>query len=222
MLSSLELELTMLDSDEEPLVRSVDGRHVVPRIHDAPPPTVPASFTALEAVDRHPRSVVSSMLDQSTVMDSTHAVQVEIAADDAHDARRIAVRVGDVRGRQPVVVDMTLADSDTESAASVPQSEAVSSDRHEDDVSLYQNAGEDSDVDSVSVASGEAPAVPEVGVPLEFPEVWDVSPAIKDAFRRMDGCDVERIFLRRAIVMRTVPMCIRGPYKAAMRVGGIG
>ena len=29
----------------------------------------------------------------------------------------------------------------------------------------------------------------------------------------MDGCDVERIFLRRAIVMRTVPMCIRGPYR---------
>ena len=114
--------------------------------------------------------------------------------------------------------DMILADSDTESAASVPQSEAVSSDRHEDDVSLHQNAGEDSDVDSVSVASGEAPAVPEVDVPLEVPEVRDVSPAIRDAFRRMDGCDVERIFLRRAIVMRTVPMCIRGPYRAAMRV----
>ena len=52
VLSSLELELTMLDSDEEPLVRSVDGRHVVPRIHDIPPPTVPVSFAALEAVER--------------------------------------------------------------------------------------------------------------------------------------------------------------------------
>ena len=31
-------------------------------------------------------------------------------------------------------------------------------------------------------------------------------------------CDVERIFLRRAIVMRTVPICLRGRYKAAMRV----
>ena len=194
VLSSLELELTMLESDEEPLVRSVDGRYVVPRIHDTPPPTVPASFRDLEAVERHPRSVVSSVLDQSTVMDSTHAVQVEIAADDAHGAGRIAVRVDDVRGRPPVAVDMTLADSDTESAVSVPQSEAVSSDRHEDDVSLHQNAGEDSDVDSVSVASGEAPAVPEVDVPLEVPEVRDVSPAIRDAFRRMDGCDVERIF----------------------------
>ena len=89
-ISSLELELTMFDSDEEPLVRSVDGRHVVPRIHDTPPPTVPASSTALEAVNRHPRSVVSSMLDQSTVMDSTHAVRVEIAADDAHVAGRMA------------------------------------------------------------------------------------------------------------------------------------
>ena len=77
VLSSLELELTMLDSDEEPLVRSVDGRYVVPRIHDTPPPTVPASFRDLEAIKRHPRSVVSSVLYQSTVMDSTHAVQVE-------------------------------------------------------------------------------------------------------------------------------------------------
>ena len=59
--------------------------------------------------------------------------------------------------------------------------------------------------------------ITQVKVPLEVPEVRDVSPAIRDAFRRMDGCDVERI-LRRAIVMRTVPMCIRGPYRAAMRV----
>ena len=51
------------------------------------------------------------------MMDSTHAVQVEIAAD---DAGRIAVRVDDVRGRPSVVVDTTLADSDTESAVSVP------------------------------------------------------------------------------------------------------
>ena len=58
--------------------------------------------------------------DQSTVVDSTHAVQVEIAADDAHGAGRIAVRVDDVRGRPPVAVDMTLADSDTESAVSEP------------------------------------------------------------------------------------------------------
>ena len=42
MLSSLELELTMFESDEEPLVRPVDGRYVVARIHDTPPPTVPA------------------------------------------------------------------------------------------------------------------------------------------------------------------------------------
>ena len=52
----------------EPLVRPVDGRYVVPRIHDTPPPTVPASFRDLEAVKRHPRSVVSSVLDQSTPM----------------------------------------------------------------------------------------------------------------------------------------------------------
>ena len=125
--------------------------------------------------------------------------------------------VDEVQGRPPVAVDMTLAGSDTESAASLPQSQAALSNRSEDDVSLH-HAGEDSDLDGVSVASGEAPAVPEVDVPLEVPEVRDVSPAIRDAFRRMDGCDVERIFLRRPIVMNGAPMCIRGPYRAAMRV----
>ena len=45
-----------------------------------------------------------------------------------------------------------------------------------------------------------------------------MSPAIRDAFGKIEGCDVERIFLRRAFVMRTVPMCDRGPYMAAMRV----
>ena len=85
---------------------------------------------------------------------------------------------------------MTLVDSGTESAASVHNLRQFR-DRH--DVFLHENAGEDSDVDIVSVASGEAPAVPEVDVPLEVPEVRDVSPAIRDAFRRTDGCDVERI-----------------------------
>ena len=59
--------------------------------------------------------MVSSVLDQSTVTDSTHAVQVEIAADGAHGSGRIAVRVDEVQRRPPVAVDMTLGDSDTES-----------------------------------------------------------------------------------------------------------
>ena len=73
-------------------------------------------------------------------------------------------------------------------------------------------------MDCVSVASGEAPAVLDVDVPLEVLEVLDVFPAIRDAFRRTDGRDVERIFFRRAIVMRTVPMCLR----AGSHESGIG
>ena len=69
VLSSLELELTMLEFGEKQL--AADGRHVVPRIHDTQRPTVPSSVRDLEAVEKHPRSVVSSVLDQSTVMDST-------------------------------------------------------------------------------------------------------------------------------------------------------
>ena len=38
VLSSLELELTMLESDDEFLVRPVDDRVVVPRVESSPPP----------------------------------------------------------------------------------------------------------------------------------------------------------------------------------------
>ena len=43
VLSSLELDVMMLESDGEPLVQPVDGRVVVPRVESSPPPTVPAS-----------------------------------------------------------------------------------------------------------------------------------------------------------------------------------
>ena len=160
------------------------GRYVVPGRHNTRRPSVHASLRDLEAVEKHPRYVVSSVSDESTVTDSTHAVQVEIAVDGAHGSGRIAERAVEVQGRPPIAVDMTLADSDTESA--VPQSQAALSNRSEDDVSL-RHASEDSDLDGVSVASGEAPAVPEVDVPFEVPEVRDASPAIRNAFRRMDG-----------------------------------
>ena len=42
----LERELTMLVSNNEPLVRQTDGRHVVPTITNSSLSTVPASFGA--------------------------------------------------------------------------------------------------------------------------------------------------------------------------------
>ena len=71
----------MLESDKERLVRQVDGRHVVPGIESIPLSTVFGSFRDLEAVQRHERPVFSSVLDQSTATDSTHAIKVEGAAD---------------------------------------------------------------------------------------------------------------------------------------------
>ena len=85
--SSLEKKLTMFESNEEPLVRFVDDHHVVPRIHDTP------AFRDLAGVERHPRSVVSSVSDQSTVMDSKHAWRLQPMMP---GAGRIAVRVDDV------------------------------------------------------------------------------------------------------------------------------
>ena len=47
VLSSLEFDLTQLDSsDDEPLLRPVEGRHVVPRVGCTVPPTVADSTTA--------------------------------------------------------------------------------------------------------------------------------------------------------------------------------
>ena len=60
VLDSLERELTLIESDDEPLVRAATGRNVVPRIHAREPSvvhsdslaTVPASPRALQGVAR--------------------------------------------------------------------------------------------------------------------------------------------------------------------------
>ena len=60
VLDSLERELTLIESDDEPLVRAATGRNVVPRINAGEPgvvqsdslATVPASPRALQGVAR--------------------------------------------------------------------------------------------------------------------------------------------------------------------------
>ena len=129
----------------------------------------PASFGALEAVQRHVPvdSVPDTVLDSVTVR-ITQAVHMEAAVEGAHRSGRVAVRADSVHRAPPVAVDMTVADSDTESVVSLPHSLEAEGIRSADNMSLPRQ-GEESD-------------------------------------------------MRRAIVMRNVPVCFRGPYRAAMRV----
>ena len=64
--------------------------------------------------------------------------------------------------------------------------------------------------DGASVVSGVEDPVQEETVPLDLPEVRDNSPHIREAFRRMDRVDVENMFRRRAVVMKTIPFFLQG------------
>ena len=72
--------------------------------------------------------------------------------------------------------------------------------------------------DGISVVSGEeeptAPTEPE----LVVSELRDTSAVIRDAFRRLDDVDVEDIFRKRGFVMKSIPFCLRGLYRVALRV----
>ena len=74
-----------------------------------------------------------------------------------------------------------------------------------------------SENDGMSVVSGDEP-VPSLPEPvLEIP-FYDVTPPIREAFRRLDGCDVEQIFARRGCVMKSVPFFLKGPFRSALRI----
>ena len=60
----------------------------------------------------------------------------------------------------------------------------------------------------------EPPSVEEV---FEVPEFRDTSPQIRGAFRWMDTVDVEELFRTRAVVLRSVPHFLRGPFRIALR-----
>ena len=72
--------------------------------------------------------------------------------------------------------------------------------------------------DGASVVSGVEDPVQEETVPLDLPEVRDNSPHIREAFRRMDRVVVENIFRRRAVVMKTIPFFLRGPFRVTLRI----
>ena len=50
-----------------------------------------------------------------------------------------------------------------------------------------------------------------------MPELRDTSPQIREAFHRMDLVDVEVIFRKRAVVIKSIPPFLPGPFRTAMR-----
>ena len=63
---------------------------------------------------------------------------------------------------------------------------------------------ENAESDGASVVSGEAPDV-EVVETFNVPAVIQLSPVLREALRRLDRIDLETIFSKRAVVMKTVP-----------------
>ena len=75
---------------------------------------------------------------------------------------------------------------------------------------------DDSDIGSIagSVSQEDTVSVVEDPVDIAAPR----APALRAAFRNMDGVDVEHIFSLRASVMRSVPHFLQGPFRNAMKM----
>ena len=67
---------------------------------------------------------------------------------------------------------------------------------------------ENAESDGESVVSGEAPDV-EVLETFNVPAVIQLSPVLREALRRLDRIDLETIFSKRAVVMKTVPPLLK-------------
>ena len=76
---------------------------------------------------------------------------------------------------------------------------------------------ENAESDGEFVVSGDVPDVEVVEV-FNAPEVIHLSPVLREAFRRLDRIDLETIFSKRAVVMKTVPPFLKGPYRSPMRI----
>ena len=106
-------------------------------------------------------------------------------------------------------------DSDTESVGTADhRSHHSLEDALEMDLEPVGEDGREVD-DGVSVVSGQDEVVSLEEPVFEVPELRDTSPQIRAAFRWLDTVDVEELFRRRAVVLRSVPHFLRGPFRVA-------
>ena len=109
---------------------------------------------------------------------------------------------------------ISLADSETDTVSTGPDVE----DHHfEEEDFRREDAESESENDGMSVVSGDDAVVTHPDLPFEIP-LQDSTPPIREAFRRLDGRDVEQIFERRGCDMKSVPFFLKGPFRSALRI----
>ena len=113
---------------------------------------------------------------------------------------------------------ISLADSETDTFSTGPDVE----DHHFEEEGFVEfrqqrDAESEPENDGMSVVSGDDAVVTHPDPPLEI-LLQDTTPPIREAIRRLDGCDVEQIFARRGCVMKSVPFFLKGPFRSALRI----
>ena len=126
----------------------------------------------------------------------------------------IPASAGAVMRRLEEIPVISLADSETDTVSTGPDVE----DHHfEEEEFRREDVESESENDGMSVVSGDDAVVTHPDPPFEIP-LQDSTPPIREAFRRLDGCDVEQIFARRGCVMNSVPFFLKGPFRSALRI----
>ena len=92
------------------------------------------------------------------------------------------------------------------------------SDAAESDSITFDTESVFSEADEGSVLAGVGVSKPVEDVAVEMAEIQSAPAAVRDALRFLDAVDLSEVFSRRAVVMKSVPHCVRGPFRTAMRI----
>ena len=112
-------------------------------------------------------------------------------------------------------IRMDVDDSPSHSLVGALEQDLMSSPEERGFIGLWPD--QDGESDGASVVSGAAPDV-EVVETFDVPAEIQLSPVLREALRRLDRIDLETIFSKRAVVMKTVPHFLKGPYRSAMHI----
>ena len=123
--------------------------------------------------------------------------------------------VGAVMRKTQEIPVISLADSETDTIDTGPHDEEDPLFEEEGFIGFRpeRDADAESKNDGMSVVSGDEPVPSHPEPVLEIP-FNDVTFPIREAFRRLDGCDVEQIFARRGCVMKSVLFFSKGPFRS--------
>ena len=151
-----------------------------------------------------PRLVVTRRLSPrpsvATLVDEAEPTQWESGADFSPMSRASA-------SLPPDVPTVRMDDGDSLSTSLVGALEQDLMSSTEEEPGLWPEQ-ENPESDGESVVSGVVPEVEPLDT-INVPEVYQLSPGLREAFRRLDRIDLETIFSKRAVVMKTVPLFLK-------------